>query len=314
MKWLATSFLAVLFIITISVTGFSQADPSKVSDGGEKWIRVASDDGEFSVEVPEKYHYFFNDDGFSVSKNGQHYNYNLKQVRLFKSSLSGTIISFECYEGDKKALDVMLDSDSFTKAKVVKSEIKRANFSIKQMIRSTKQYYMICQYFYSKKHIYVLTTASRNGETVSMRRFLDSLIFSPNVRNGDRTDTVKLSSLSVSEPEIAFDLNAVYPPAKPQTKTISPKDIDEVPFKLLYKPHPSFTQSARESNVTGIVVVRATFSAQGHISKIIVLRQLPVGLLRQVLFAAIRMSFLPKEKNGKAESVTKHIEYSFAIY
>lgn len=66
--------------------------------------------------------------------------------------------------------------------------------------------------------------------------------------------------------------------------------------------------------VTGTIRVRLTFAKDGFVSKIVVLKSLPEGLLRQSLFAALRIKFLPKMKDGSPETVIKMVEYKFDIY
>jgi hypothetical protein len=45
-----------------------------------------------------------------------------------------------------------------------------------------------------------------------------------------------------------------------------------------------------------------------------VVARLEYGLLKQAIMAAMRMKFLPVEKDGKPEPHTATIQYSFTIY
>jgi len=83
---------------------------------------------------------------------------------------------------------------------------------------------------------------------------------------------------------------------------------------ILIKPTPSYINSARMKGEKGTIQIRATFSEQGRIAKIAFLKTLKEGLVRQAVFAALRIKFLPAEKQGQPETVTKIIEYSFDIY
>lgn len=307
------SLLLLLCFATYVSSQQTVSPDSKNPDG--TWIRVQSDDGEFSIEVPEKYHYYFNKNGFSISELGTSNNYDLKKMRMLNSFVSGTLVSFECYETKKGAINVIYDGDIYKKADIEKLEIKGSGYSINQIVQKDKNYYLIRQYLYSKNNIYILTTASRNGETAFMKRFLSSLKFSPNVRQTDVADSTKLSSLQITDVEIELKLDEkISPPKKNTNQQVPIKNEAEEKFSILNKQRPAYTDSARMSGVVGTVVLRTTFSADGYVPKITVLRELPNGLLRQTLFAALRIKFLPLEKDGKAESVVKVIEYSFSIY
>src|SRR5262249_45017674 len=88
----------------------------------------------------------------------------------------GTLISFESYDASKAALDALYGDDTFNRGTDrAKSTVKKQGFVIRQLIIKTGGAFAIRQYVSSKDHIYILTAASRKGETAEMRRFLDSL-------------------------------------------------------------------------------------------------------------------------------------------
>jgi hypothetical protein len=60
--------------------------------------------------------------------------------------------------------------------------------------------------------------------------------------------------------------------------------------------------------------LKIVFAENGFIPKIEATQVLPDGLLRQAVFAAIRIKFLPEEKDDIPQTITKTVEYSFAIY
>jgi TonB family protein len=85
-------------------------------------------------------------------------------------------------------------------------------------------------------------------------------------------------------------------------------------LKILNKPRPSFTDAARQNGVQGIVVLRVTFTADGSVGKIDVVRGLPDGLTERAIAAARKITFEPVMVNGRPQTVTKQIEYTFYIY
>ena len=85
-------------------------------------------------------------------------------------------------------------------------------------------------------------------------------------------------------------------------------------IKILSKPRPGYTDSARQANIQGTVILRVTFLANGSVGGISAVKGLPSGLTEQAIAAARRISFEPAKLNGQPQSVTKQIEYSFSIY
>jgi protein TonB len=85
-------------------------------------------------------------------------------------------------------------------------------------------------------------------------------------------------------------------------------------IKILSKPRPGYTDSARQANIQGTVILRVTFLANGSVGGISAVKGLPNGLTEQAIAAARRISFTPAMSNGQPQNVTKQIEYTFSIY
>lgn len=86
------------------------------------------------------------------------------------------------------------------------------------------------------------------------------------------------------------------------------------PLKILAKPKPSYTDSARQNQVQGTVILRVTFLASGAIGSISPVKGLPNGLTEQAIAAARSIRFEPAKSNGVGQTVTKQVEYTFSIY
>ncbi len=92
-----------------------------------------------------------------------------------------------------------------------------------------------------------------------------------------------------------------------------PKGVTQL-LKIISKPRPGYTDSARTANVQGTVILRVTFLGSGQIGSISPVKGLPNGLTEQAIAAARRINFEPAKTNGQGQTVTKQIEYSFSIY
>ncbi|MCB1026001.1 MAG: energy transducer TonB [Acidobacteria bacterium] len=96
------------------------------------------------------------------------------------------------------------------------------------------------------------------------------------------------------------------PPVRPSGPTTG--------IQIRSKPRPGYTDTARQNNVQGTVMLRVTFQANGTIGSISPIKGLPNGLTEKAIAAARQISFTPAMRNGQPYSVTKSIQYNFTIY
>ncbi|MBK8150331.1 MAG: energy transducer TonB [Acidobacteria bacterium] len=87
-----------------------------------------------------------------------------------------------------------------------------------------------------------------------------------------------------------------------------------VGVKIISKPRPGYTDSARVNNIQGTVILKVTFLANGTIGGVSVVKGLPNGLTEQAIAAAKGIRFEPAKKGGSPYSVNKNVEYSFTIF
>ena len=84
--------------------------------------------------------------------------------------------------------------------------------------------------------------------------------------------------------------------------------------RVLSKPEPSYTESARKNQITGTVVLRAVFSSSGSVTNISTIRGLPDGLTERAISAAKQIRFTPAMKDGHPVSMWMQLEYNFNLY
>src|ERR1044072_375742 len=97
-------------------------------------------------------------------------------------------------------------------------------------------------------------------------------------------------------------------------KTISTsKEVTER-ARVIKKPEPQYTESARQHSVNGTVVLRAVFAADGKIKHLSIVRGLPDGLTEQAIAAAREIKFIPARKDGRPVSMWMQLEYNFNLY
>lgn len=86
------------------------------------------------------------------------------------------------------------------------------------------------------------------------------------------------------------------------------------PIKVIFKPTPDYTNSARRNQVQGVVRLRVSFLANGNIGSISTIEGLPDGLTEQAISVAGEIKFEPAKRNGIPYTVTKQVQYNFTLY
>jgi hypothetical protein len=297
------NLLLILAILLFAIISFAQ-DAKK-----DDWIRVQSDDGEFSIEVPADYGYFYDKDGLDV---GFPNAYNeLDEMRVFNSYKEHTLISFECYNTPKTFFDVNKLITKIGQTDVneggERKEFKKDGFKVTQITKKSKNLYMIKWFIYSKHSIYMLLSASRSGETETMKRFFNSLIFKPDTKVSQISKEITFSDLKQTPIIIEEDLNRKV---KPDDKKKTQPDETIEPFSIVFQPLPVFRIVSSPSESAYLEI---EFSEIGQISKLITLRKLAPEFLRSVQLSALRLKYLPEEKDGKPTEVKKIIKYNVPL-
>lgn len=83
---------------------------------------------------------------------------------------------------------------------------------------------------------------------------------------------------------------------------------------ILYKERAKYTEDARANKIQGAVVVELTYTADGRITDVKVIRGLPDGLTESAIESAKKIRFQPAMKNGQPVSVRGRLEFNFTLY
>jgi len=84
--------------------------------------------------------------------------------------------------------------------------------------------------------------------------------------------------------------------------------------RLISKPEPAYTKKARSKQITGTVVLKCIFAADGTVTNIYVFAGLPYGLTEKAIEAARKIKFIPATKDGRNVSMWMQLEYNFNLY
>jgi len=129
--------------------------------------------------------------------------------------------------------------------------------------------------------------------------------------------TPKLSGRKLRERQLQADSLSAFadianaPPGTPAVLT--GKEVS-VKARILSKPEPQYTEEARRDMITGTVVLRAIFAANGRVVGIHPVFSLSNGLTERAIEAARRIKFVPALKDGHPVSMFVQLEYSFNLH
>ncbi|REJ78677.1 MAG: energy transducer TonB [Acidobacteria bacterium] len=94
----------------------------------------------------------------------------------------------------------------------------------------------------------------------------------------------------------------------------SENSASDRPLKISSKPRPGYTSEARHNNVSGKVILKVTFKADGSIGSVTAVKGLPDGLTERAIEAAKKIQFSPPTRKGQPYTVNKTVQYNFTIY
>ncbi len=97
-----------------------------------------------------------------------------------------------------------------------------------------------------------------------------------------------------------------------ELKQNNPKEWRDL--KILTKPRPSYTSSARGKNIQGTILLAVWFTADKKIREISLIRGLKSGLTQATINAAKLITFEPPMRKGKPVPTVRIIPYNYTIY
>lgn len=160
----------------------------------------------------------------------------------------------------------------------------------------------VIQIFATKKHFYRIQAFGATAADPRVQHFFSSLTF------GKKNDGIEVSD-GPGTPFEPVDGSVKVPP----DTAFSSKQVDRK-FVLIQKPEPSYTEQARQAQITGVVVLKAVLSANGSVLNIEAKSGLVFGLTDRAIEAARRIKFIPAEKDGKFVATAVTLEYHFNLY
>ncbi|HCA59501.1 MAG TPA: hypothetical protein DEP46_16145 [Blastocatellia bacterium] len=301
-------FFIALFVSVVGLNGQSLVS-------GPAWRNLAPPSEEFSVDVPIELDVVTN--SFESIVFEQSYQGRLGDTYFF-------IFSDDIEDGDGHT-NVRLAVSTYTSEQIgeIPTNGKFASYSFD----SGDGFFHRIMLTQTNKRIYSFHTVSLSPDDPLVKRFFSTVkieeesperlwnpvnVFSPDVTDPEKDGKADTGSgfASCSGPRRDPVLNPgaeASRPTVPATARISSLTITS-------RPKPNFTELARVYSVSGTVLVRVTFGADGRIGAITPIRRLPFGLTENAIRAAEKIQFRPRIEGGKPVTTSRTVEYSFTLY
>ncbi|HEY8563820.1 MAG TPA: hypothetical protein VIL74_25800 [Pyrinomonadaceae bacterium] len=303
--------VAALFAMQISV--FSQ-------NAGGNWVRLESDNGEFSIELPnnEASAYFYDKDGFYYNNNSPTGPFNFKEIQMLYGALDKTYMRVEIYRMPNP--EVYLNEISrrrnfvFSKIKTDRKEfdIYKAEFdrSYEKIRELTENINFEIRYISSDTHFYTITVWNRGKSNPISERFLSSMrLGAPSSGSAGE----KVTKISALKPVTIEQIGGQLSKQEADSVTDSPKIKSGTPGELfvLHVPPAGANFASPNMRAKGVIRFKTTYSKDGRVSRILLVSGLPGGLNRLAFFSVLRTKFLPAEENGEPKTIERVIVYDY---
>lgn len=321
MKSRVTTMMSMLLLLHLFLSALSAADPFPVREeravseavrgpansleAAAEWRRVIPPGEEFMMLAPV---------APSLVKLGGDYLMSGTSERILDHRLySGYAGQFNFYIESYKAarprnLWKVLDDERYP-LRVMEDEIKFTGYDAKQYRLTHENYYGKYFEVVTRKHIYLVTLASRGADNDAVARFIAGLQFGESF-----TARATGQVLDVREsPGFQQAITKEAAATPPSGKAYKPSETSRKAV-IVSRPEPTYTDEARREQVAGTVVLRAQFGADGYVTNIRVVSGLEHGLTQKAIEAALAIRFFPAEKDGQPVSQYIQIEYNFNLY
>ncbi|PYS21898.1 MAG: hypothetical protein DMF72_15525 [Acidobacteria bacterium] len=292
-------FLLALGVLVGCANGFSHTtgvrDVSKTLPDNN-WDRYKVSDAEFSVMLPIVPAM----SSYSVRMMNVTQSPLRHQIGAYEDGVAYAIYVFR----RKQSLEDFMSTFHRSSASDFKRDLKIDGVPGKEYTFVNEDRRAVTQYFVTEKNIYVFEVCGSALAQTEARitKFLSSIRF---------TETEPAQAL-VEGPGNLWTPPTGYQDSAP-AQVFSGKDVTKK-VVVIAKPEPTYTEEARQGQVTGTVVVRCIFSSAGSVGGIKVVSGLEHGLTEQAIFAAKQIKFIPAVKDGRFVSMWMQLEYNFNLY
>ena len=159
------------------------------------------------------------------------------------------------------------------------------------------------EFFVAREHIYVMLAMGKPGADWPGEKFFASF----------RAPSDSPVPPAIASGGIGPGVRGVSSDPTDYNRIFSGREVTQK-ARVLEKPEPTYTESARKFGVEGTVVLRAVFSKNGEVTNLRVVSKLPHGLTQRAIESARAIRFVPATKDGQPVSMWMELQYNFHLY
>lgn len=284
--------LAILLGLLASIANAQTQNtkPQNAETQTAAWLRYTVKGEEFSVTLPVE----------PSMKTSDVFIMRLKKSRLervIEAKAGEVVYKIYVYENPKPRQSLK----EFIAEQTAKSdldltferELKVGKFAGQQFSSHDRDFPATEQYFATESRFYRFVVSGATAEHAGAQPFFSSVALGN-----------KQEGIEVLEGQTA---------AGPGRTIFLGKEVD-AKVRLISKPEPSYTDRAKQNQVTGTVILKAVFTGSGKVTNIRVVQGLPDGLTERAIEAARKIRFVPASIEGKFVSMWMQLEYNFNLY
>lgn len=298
-------FLRTCLVICLALTSFnggpaaqSATRPTAVISHlllSAEWQRYTVKGEEFSVSMPALP---------AMNTRRVSLTFDVKRTqRVIGSYADGVAYAVFAYENpQRQSLDEFIAQSKARRSRnrewTNSTDVTVNDFSGKHLAFTERAVAGTAQFFKTNNHLYQLEAVGASISDPRTQQFFSSLILGKKLEGTEVRDGI--GAQPAEDPDS-------------QSAPLPSKDVDQK-VVVLTKPEPSYTESARQGQVTGTVVLRVVFASTGAVTNIQVVSGLPSGLTDQAVASCKQIRFVPAMKNGQFVSTWLQLEYNFNLY
>lgn len=232
----------------------------------------------------------------------------LRRQRSLGVYADGLVYAVSCSENPKsrELLEDFIEQEIFTHStfdRTSEKDLKRNGFDGKQYFAPDKVPGTV-QIFSTGNAIYRFQVFGAPTDDARVQQFFSSIVLGTKATGVEVSDGFGVPYPYDDKLKAQTELNNANP--------FLTKEVQQKPVVVM-KPDPMYTEEARQSRITGTVILKALLSSDGSVVNIRTVTGLPYGLTQLALDAAKKVKFVPAVKDGKFVSVWMQLVYEFRL-
>jgi TonB family protein len=218
----------------------------------------------------------------------------------------GLVYAVSCSENPKsrELLEDFIEQEIFTHStfdRTSEKDLRRNGFEGKQYF-APDEVPGTMQIFSTGNAIYRFQVFGAPTDDARVQQYFSSIVLGTKATGVEVSDGFGVPY--PSDDEAQTELN--------DAKPFLAREVQRKPVVVM-KPDPMYTEEARQSRITGTVILKALFSSDGSVANVRTISGLPYGLTQFAIEAAKKIKYIPAVKDGKFVSVWMQLEYDFRL-